>query len=168
MAAGVTYVPLATTTLSSNTASVTFSSISGSYTDLILIIAAQNNTGAGYNNTLVFNSDTSTNYSFTRITGNGSVTATNNFTNQTYAYGGWSNSTANVFAASINHIQSYSNSTTNKTVLTRTGDLSDGRVSAYVSLWRSTSAITSIKIEPEGGQIYTSGSKFSLYGIAAA
>jgi hypothetical protein len=164
-----TYEPLATTTLGSDTASVTFSSISGSYTDLILIIAAQNNTGVGYNNTLVFNSDTTSNYSFTRVTGNGSVAASARFTNQSYAYGGFSNNTASVFALSINHIQNYSNATTYKNILTRTGDLSDGRVAAYVSLWRkSPEAITSIKVEPEGSAIYKSGSTFSLYGIKSA
>ena len=37
MAAGATYEPIATNTLGSAAASVTFSGISGSYTDLILI-----------------------------------------------------------------------------------------------------------------------------------
>lgn len=161
-----TYDCIATSTLGSDQSSVTFSSISASYTDLVLIIAAQNNTGVGYNNTLVLNSDTTSNYSFTRLTGNGSVAASSRFTNQTYAYGGFSNNTSGVFALSINHIQNYFNATTFKTLLTRTGDLSDGRVAAYVSLWRkSPEAITSIKIEPEGGAIYKSGSTFTLYGI---
>ena len=42
MAAGSTYTPIATTTLGSAQADVTFSSISGSYTDLVLIIGGKN------------------------------------------------------------------------------------------------------------------------------
>ena len=41
MAAGNTYVALATQTLGSATATVTFSSISGAYTDLVLVYNGQ-------------------------------------------------------------------------------------------------------------------------------
>jgi len=40
MAAGKTYEPIATTTLSSSAATITFSSISGSYTDLVFVSTA--------------------------------------------------------------------------------------------------------------------------------
>jgi len=45
MPAGLTYETVATTTIVSATSSVTFSSISGSYTDLVLIINAK---GTGF------------------------------------------------------------------------------------------------------------------------
>ena len=61
-----TYTPIATTTLGSGQTSVTFSSISGTYTDLILIASASN-TGGATNIRLQFNGDTATNYSSTRI-----------------------------------------------------------------------------------------------------
>jgi hypothetical protein len=52
-----TYEPIATTTLSSAQSSVTFSSISGSYTDLVLV---SNVSGSGGNANLrvTLNSDT--------------------------------------------------------------------------------------------------------------
>ena len=66
MAAGSTYTPLATSTLGSAAASVTFSSISGSYTDLVLVIScAQSAAGGGLR--FQFNSDTGGNYSTVEI-----------------------------------------------------------------------------------------------------
>ena len=64
MAAGITYTPITSTTLGSNTASVTFSSISSAYTDLVLVVAGALD-GANWVPTLQFNSDTGTNYSTT-------------------------------------------------------------------------------------------------------
>ena len=93
MAAGATYVPLASTTLSSDTGSVTFSSISSSYTDLVIIMSVQGNTGGtaqGSNtNFLRFNGDTASNYSYTYLSGNGtSLSATHVSTNYAQtAYG---------------------------------------------------------------------------------
>jgi hypothetical protein len=60
----ITYEPIATATLGTATASVTFSTISGSYTDLVLVIQRR----YGYSNkwyatSIRFNSDTGSNYS---------------------------------------------------------------------------------------------------------
>jgi hypothetical protein len=63
-------------------------------------------------------------------------------------------------------IQWNSNTTTFKTLLQRGGSASD-RTAAWVNLWRSTSAITSLSIATFGGNFATN-STFSLYGIASA
>jgi hypothetical protein len=60
----------------------------------------------------------------------------------------------------------YSNATTYKTALARTSE--DGVAAAYVGLWRSTSAITSITIDKGSSDNFASGSTFTLYGIKAA
>jgi len=162
-----TYEPIATTTVSNGTTnSVEFTSISGNYTDLIIVASAKYSS-AGYVIEMTFNSDTGTNYSYTRITGDGTSAASTRFTSQSKAFGGWTGASA--FAANVVQIMNYSNSTTYKTALTRANPVDD-RVAAYVSLWRSTSAITSIKLTLEGGatNYYTSGSSFTLYGIKAA
>lgn len=72
MPAGKTYEPITNTALGSSQASVTLSGISGSYTDLILVVSAQG-TSAGNDQdiNMTFNSDTTTNYSRTRFYGNG-------------------------------------------------------------------------------------------------
>jgi hypothetical protein len=162
MPAGNTYEAIATQTLGSAAASVTFSSIPSTYTDLVLVISAQDTTNNSFS--LICNSDTGTNYSRTRLLGDGSVTTsarTTNATSITFNYIGQSGS---IFSASIVSLMNYSNSTTYKTILGRSNAATSG-TSAAVGLWRSTSAINSIEI---GTVSFTAGSTFSLYGIAAA
>jgi hypothetical protein len=163
MAAGATYEPIATTTLGSANATVTFSSISGSYTDLRLVMSGTMSAGADV--VLQFNSDTGSNYSRTYLIGSGSATGSGRSTSQTsmpvFFIG--TTSTYSAFA----DINNYSNSTTYKTVLCRSGD-TGSYVEANVGLWRSTAAITAIKIEAAGGPTFSTGSTFTLYGIAAA
>jgi hypothetical protein len=67
---------------------------------------------------------------------------------------------------SIVNFQNYANTTTNKTILTR-GSVAAGQVTAAVSLWRSTAAITSIVLYTAGLANWASGSQFTLYGIKA-
>jgi hypothetical protein len=162
MAAGPTFTPIATTTLGSAQSSVTFSSISGSYTDLVLVIAGTSSADVSYN--IQLNSDTGSNYSYTYVYGDGSSVATGNPSNQTYmgAFGRTGTSQGN----GIIHFMNYSNTTTNKTVIGR-GSLASQMTLMSVGLWRSTAAITSIKLTPESGTI-SSGCVISLYGITAA
>lgn len=164
MAAGNTYTPLATQTLSSAAASVTFSSISGAYTDLVLVVAGQA-TGAQRNLLLQFNGDTASNYSATILYGDGSAAASVRVTSQTSANVGGIDSTSQ--SNTIAQIMNYSNATTYKTVLGR-GNSSTNIVAAKVALWRSTSAITSIVAFLAASDTFTTGSTFTLYGIAAA
>ena len=166
MAAGNTYVALATQTLGSAAASVTFSSISGSYTDLILVANAQTTTNQDALRAQ-FNSDTATNYSYTQLYGLGTSTGSNRGTSQTgVRLSNGAPNSGSEFGVSISHIMNYSNSTTYKSILSRT--VSSYITSSFVGLWRSTSAITSITVYPEnGGNIFT-GSSFTLYGIVAA
>jgi len=158
-----TYTPIASQTLGSAASSVTFSSIPQGYTDLVLTITGNNNQGVAYISTLTFNGDTSSNYSYTRLVGNGSAASSSRDTSGSYGYGGWTNNATNQMILSMNHIQNYSNSTTYKTWLGRGGDTTD-RVYTMVGLWRKTEPITSIKIQVEVGT-YDAGSTFSIYGI---
>lgn len=163
MAAGRTYTPIATTTLTSASATITFSSIPSGYTDLVLVSNVIPTT-----NPYIFyrlNSDAGTNYSRTQIAGSGTSAGSDRFTNETYMYV----ATTTIVGASvfISNFQNYSNTTTNKTVLTRQSD-ANGNASAIVSLWRSTAAINNIVVTTTGYSTFAAGSTFTLYGIAAA
>lgn len=171
MAAGATYEPIATTTLSSGQANVTFSSISGSYTDLVLIVQAKSSNSSD-DPQLYFNSDTGSNYSLTFMSGNGSSASSGRYSNTGGGfYCGRPGYTSAGFTTTIFNIMNYANSTTYKTILLRSGanDNTAGynATEAGVALWRSTSAITSLTIDGGSGNI-ASGSTFTLYGIACA
>ena len=160
----ITYEPIATTTLGSAASSVTFSSISGAYTDLVLICTGKMVSASTVK--FQFNGDTGSNYSMTRLYGNGSSALSERSSNGTSGpFGVWRTTNPQY---SLISLQSYSNATTYKTYLTRDYD-DAGNVSARVGLWRNTSAITSISIIGDGGGAdYATGSIFTLYGIKAA
>jgi len=158
-----TYEPIATTTLGSASNSVSFTSISGSFTDIIIICnyvhsVASNILGR-------FNSDTGSNYSWTFLEGLNSAAGSGRGSSQAYLNLGYSFGT-NSHNSNIIQIQNYSNTTTYKTAINRQNQPT-GYVSATVNLWRSTAAITAIELYPVNGN-FNSGSTFTLYGIASA
>jgi hypothetical protein len=162
-----TYEPIATTTLGSAQSSVTFSSISGAYTDLVLVCSAQG-TGTG-DIALRFNDDTTANYSSTHLYGTGSAAGSIRYSGDTFArvdYYGYLETTN--YTVNIIHIMNYSNNTTYKTIVSRANQASNG-ANAGVALWRKTpEAITKVLVMITNASQFTSGSTFTLYGIAAA
>jgi hypothetical protein len=116
---------------------------------------------ADNNVNLRFNSDTGTNYSATRIQGNGSSASSAGFTNTTSMVGSYDSGRS----VSIWQIMNYSNSTTNKVALNRGGGTANN-VEAYAGLWRNTAAITSVTVVVSG--TFSTGSTFTLYGVKSA
>lgn len=166
-----TYTPIATQTLGSAAATVTFSSISGTYTDLILVCAARSATAAVSDTYLMtFNGDSTTIYSRTRLLGNGSSASSAGRTNApNIDFEGLAGNTsaANTFMNAIVQLQNYSNATTNKTCLIRGND-ANSFVLATVGLFRTTSAITSISLSTSSTANFMTGSTFTLYGVKSA
>jgi hypothetical protein len=160
-----TLTPIATTTLGSGITTATLSSISSAYTDLVMVITRGGDEGSLR---MYFNSDTGTNYSTTIIAGTGSAAnsvrqSTQNAILINGVYGA-----TNANTNTIVQLQNYSNTTTNKTVLSR-GTIPDDETVACVGLWRSTAAINSISITAINGTgLWLSGSTITLYGIKAA
>jgi hypothetical protein len=163
MPAGNTYESIATQTLGSNTATVTFSSIPSTYTDLVLVVVVKNSSTLN-NGRFFFNNDTSALYSGTYIQGNGSAASSGRVSGVNSCYT-QEISTTDWTTININ-IMNYSNTTTFKTSLIRGGTASD-RTAAWVDLYRSTNAISRLDFETFGGNL-VAGSTFSLYGIRAA
>ena len=164
-----TYVALQTYTVPNNTTStVSFTSIPSTYTDLILVFNGSMVSGGASSFHYTFNSDTGSNYSFTRINGTGSSATSDRQTSQP-AF----TPDVNFYNNSINitQIMNYANTTTYKTVLFRNSETySSASIRQSVGLWRSTAAITSMTITTDNLSVcyFTSGSTFSIYGIKAA
>ena len=174
MAAGLTYEPIATTTLGSAASEVTITSISASYTDLVLVSNVKITT-SGFGLVMQFNSDTAGRYSLTDLYGDGTTAGSGRASNVAYitlTYNVGIPTAASTFSTVITNIMNYSNSTTYKTVLSRNsnGSTSNGPgTEAIVGLWRDTPAIHTVTVKQQSGSNnLDTGSTFTLYGITKA
>jgi hypothetical protein len=169
----LTYTAIQTVNVTSAASLVTFSSIPGTYTDLILEGSWFRVTSNGNNLGMRLNNDTTSNYSNTYIEADGSTGSSGRNSNQTAARiaaigGGFTLSATESLPITI-QFNSYSNATTYKTALTRYGQASTV-AGASVASYRNTAAINTIELSaysPGTGQ-FGAGSVFTLYGIKAA
>ena len=165
----VTYEPIASTTLGSAAIEIVFADIPGTYTDLVLICQGKSaNTGSSTNALRVrFNDDSGSNYSSTLLIGNGSTASSVRTSSETYMDVLDLAQTSASIAVNRFQIMSYANTNVFKTALGFTAAPSV-RVLLGVGLWRSTSAITSLKVYRDGTINLESGFTAALYGIKAA
>ena len=161
-----TYTPIAKTKLISAAATVTFSSISSSYTDLVLVCNTTITTGNN-NIHLEFNTDTANNYSVIGMWGNGSGPQVYSYAPTPYTYAALAiyNSVSEPMNA-VTHIMNYSNTTTHKALISRANRAGLG-AELLTSTWRSTAAINRIDIKPSDST-FAPESTFTLYGILKA
>lgn len=168
------FIPIATTTLSTATATITFSAIPQNYEHLQIrgIGRSSTATAADVDLRVQFNGDTGNNYSIHYLYGSGSAAAAAATASNTYTTGGVvakDGNTANTFSTSIIDILDYANTGKNKVVKAFTGWDANG--SGYIYLnsgaWFSTAAITSLTLTPWSGNFMTYSS-FALYGIKRA
>jgi len=167
-----TYDCIATTTLTTTATEIDFTSISGSYTDLVLVMnGGMSRNGAAFLMRVGNNSvDTGNNYSETDLYGNGTSAGSNRVTNSSVwnIFSNVGSSTTTGENTFILNIMNYSNATTYKTAIGRASNASSSNypgAAAAVFLWRSTSAINTIKLLRQSTDTFNSGSTFSLYGI---
>jgi hypothetical protein len=165
MPAGVSaYVPLANLTLGANASTVTFSSISQSYRDLVFVLVCTT-TGTAFSRMRI-NGDTSGNYSYVTMAGTGSnaqsaqANGANNFplpvTSTMESGVNWQN---------IIQLFDYTQTNKGKTGLQR-ADNSSVVTTAGAIRWGNSSAITSVEFSGNN-QPFAAGSTFALYGIAS-
>ena len=161
-----TYEPIATTTLGTAAASITFSSIAADWTDLRVVLV---NVATTTFPQIRFNADATANYSWTYISGNGTAAQSGRFTSQNEFYNNISGSATVPFMTTLD-IFSYAGSTYKTMLWNETNDKNgSGTTSPKVGLWLSTAAITSISLRAD---IYSTtfgvGTTATLYGIKAA
>jgi hypothetical protein len=154
----MSYVSLATTTLSSATSSVTFGSIPATFKDLVLVIDAT--TLSGIRGGIIQVNGSSSGYSFVYANGDGSSATSASGTASAFSQ------TAFLTTRSTNimHFMDYAATDKHKTALVRFGQAGLSTQMA-AERWASTSAITSISVAITVTS-FAAGSTFSLYGIA--
>jgi len=154
-------------------ASVTFSSIPSTYKHLQIRYIGQLITGftGGDNSRVTVNGDTGANYSFHQLYGNGSSTYASggsSSNNMLIAYLGGNGSTSK-YAAGVVDILDYTSTNKYKTIRVLSGvdtNGSDGIIFLSSGLWQSTSAVTSVTFEYNGGtNNINQYSQFALYGV---
>ena len=167
---------IATVSLSSAQASVTFSSIPSTYKHLqVRMISRDSNADTNINSLYMnFNGVTGTSYSWHKIEGLGSGTPTaNGIASQGNMWIGGNtanNYTSGIYAAHITDIHDYTNTSKYKTIKTFGGfdtngnGVEPGHITLTSGMYMSTDAITSITIF-KSGQNQLAGSHFALYGI---
>ena len=162
-----TYEKIASTTLGS-AGTITFSSIPATYTDLRIVLVSKS-VGGGANVQFRFNGDTGTNYSYTYLRGNGTSASSYRESNKTFGY--FSDQSSDTYPnLGTLDIFSYAGSTFKTALATYSDDRNgSGYVFSTVSLWRSTSAITSVSLSPSNfTDNFQSGTIATLYGILKA
>ena len=172
-----TYEPIATATLGSATATISFTSIPLTYTDLAISVSANatssNHLYARWGNGSY---DSGTNYSntgmYTRTTTNDYGSERNNnfaFARlNPFTYG--VPSATSTFGTTLVSLQNYSNTTTFKTAITRVAGIGADAYAgteAGIILWRSTAAINQIQFSLPTGN-FNAGTTITIYGIKAA
>ena len=162
-----TYTPIASQTLTSAATSVTFNGLPQNYTDIVLV-ASFSSAVADNDVRCTVNGDTGSNYSYVRMSGNG-TNATSGKATTTYIPSYFVIGTSTNPQIIIWNMMNYSNSTTYKTILSRIS-AADKELSAAVALWQNTAPITSVTFTNAGNNSpaqFASGSVFSLYGITS-
>jgi hypothetical protein len=168
-----TYTLIESQVLGSAAASVTFSSIPATYTDLVLRYSSRHNNAFSISQSAItFNGSSAANYSETVVYGD-SVSAASggqSGSNISFMYDDANSATSNTFSNTELYIPNYTvsankpmswfgvtenNATTSNSAM----------IVGNASLWRDNSAITSITILALASRNFLAGSSFYLYGI---
>lgn len=162
----VTYKKIASVTVGAGgAASIEFTNIPATYTDLLLKFSLRGDIDSG--TILVYFNGSTSNLSSRQIYGTGSGAASNSSATDIRTWGGQNQSlyTSNTFANAEMYIPNYAGNT-NKSV-SIDGVNENNATEAYTSLaaglWANTSAITSIKLDNNNFVQYSTA---VLYGIS--
>jgi hypothetical protein len=169
-----TYTLISSNVLTTTAASVTFSAIPSTYTDLVVRMSIRSSTSATSAGLLITcNSDSSALYSSTDLKGDGTSSSSSRMSNQNSMYLSFdanaATSTSNTFSNLELYLPSYT-STASKPMSSITAmenNATTAFLQAFATLYRNTTAISSITISFDAGN-FVSGSSFYLYGISNA
>ena len=159
-----TYELIASQLLTTTTASITFSSIPGTYTDLKIVASVRSNGASEDYSSISFNGS-GTGFSSVYLQGNGASTNSGSLARWGGNYSA-ANNTANTFGSAELYITNYLSSNYKSYSVENVTETNGSTAYAGIvaGLWSNTSAITSITLTANGGS-YVAYSNFYLYGI---
>lgn len=162
-----TYTPLANLTLTGSASSITFSSISQAYRDLILVAQIKSNADDKF---FIRLNAATTGHTSVSAEGSGSTTASSASTAWPEAITagmGWNAITANEFAPFVVNLMDYSATDKHKSVLIKGGSITTANTASgiWAGRYASTSAVTQIRLYGNG--TWLAGTTLALYGIAS-
>jgi hypothetical protein len=160
---------LAQTVLGSDTPTITFSGISGSYENLWIVGTARTDR-ANPNDYIAmqFNADTGNNYDYTQwdsIPTSATVSTSQAFMQIAPATGG--SATAGRASAFEIMIPGYARTVWHKSCLGRSVMASGNISTANTGIWSNTAAITQVLLKPQVGSNFKTGTVATLYGLSA-
>jgi hypothetical protein len=165
-----TYTPIAAVTVGSGgAATIDFTSIPQTYTDLQIMVSVRKATTGSTDLGIRYNSSTS-GYYYRQLKGNGATASSNNATNSSYYYiedtVPGSDYTANTFNNSTIYIPDYTGNKNKSAFSDAVSENNATTAFAVLSagLWYVTSAITDISIKAGTGN-FAQYSTATLYGI---
>jgi len=152
-------------TLASAVASVTFSTIPQTYTDLKIVFSARNTTTE--NGVLLSFNGSSANLTNLRLYASGSSIASFSGSDL-FAYGVRSDHTASTFGNTEIYIPNYTSSTYKSVLIDNANerDAASSEMALIAGLWSNTANITSIGLASTGAGTFAQHTTFYLYGIS--
>ena len=157
-----TYTPLATLTLTAADSSIVFSSSPATYRDLIVVSDVTSSSGGNFQ--IRLNNDSGANYNTVLMRGVPNTHQSFAFSNETVGYLSVSTIGTNRTNAIV-EIMDYS-ATDKQTMMLSRCNHSGGTVVERTAIrWANSSAVNTVNVYLSAGT-FSTGSKFSLYGIA--
>lgn len=159
---------------SGGASTISFTSIAGTYDDLLLVTSLrQTGSFANGDTTIRFNSNAA-DYSYTRLQGSGSTAGTLRASSQAQLLVGDDpalSGTASTFSNNSIYITNYKTTANYKQVIVENCREANSTTAFFMAMisgmWQNTAAITSITLTPERGS-YVQYSTATLYGIKKA
>lgn len=150
-------------------ASIDFTSIPGTYTDLLVVTSMRGNGGAANRNMNIRVNSSTSGYSERMLDSNGSSASSANTSGSLINWGAANDSaaTANTFSNVSIYIANYAGATNKSiTIDASTENNATANINRITAaLWSNTSAITSVNLLPESGVSWVQYSSATLYGI---
>lgn len=157
--------------LASSQASITFSSIPQTYTDLYLVCSLRSARATiGDDIVFRFNGDTAANYAWRALLGSGSSVSSSANGSATLGYYGIcsaSGSTSSTFGSNGLYIPNYTSSTAKSASVDAVSEHNGTESYQFLTAnrWSGTAAITSITVFSDTGNNFVQYSSATLYGI---